>query len=358
MRPPCKSSFTQSEPGAGLDFRKECTIIRDHMDVRRPTGVTILAALEYTAAAWLLGLGIVCLFGRSALMSVLNALDYLSTPEFPSARTLWSPFELGILSFLGAALFYCLASGLWRLKNWARLLALALTVGDLVLASPPDVLGPIKLLIPRDPVTAIAGSMLSFILILYLLSPQVRVAFGVTVSRNKWQVPAMGVLALLSLAFNIARSKQELQGMRWHMRHGARISVNGVSFPVYYWYAPLQGRDGAVFEIQDRPGPLRPKDQYTGIRVEGVKDTDNTLSVEQLVDKKLREYEAAGYKDLSRFPLQVGKQTLSCAQNSSFGNLIYCYGDGPIFSMSFMGGDRSLIRFKRMVTEARLEQPK
>jgi hypothetical protein len=233
-----------------------------------------------------------------------------------------------------------------------------LTVLDVVLGAPPDVLGPVKLFIPRDPVTALAGAILSFILALYLISPPVRAAFSVTEPRKKELVPAMIVLALLSLAFNLARSGAELQAMQWHMRHGNRISVNGVSFPVYYWNVPLQGRGGEVFEIQDRPGPLRRQDQYMEIRVEGVKDADSTLTVAQLIDNKLRGDEKAGYKNLSKFPLQVGTQTLGCMQNSFIGYAIDCYGDGPISSIYFRGGDRSLSRFKRMMAEARFEQPK
>src|SRR5260370_27644144 len=92
------------------------------MNTRRPVGITILAVVQYGAAAWYLGLGIVRLLGKNAMMRSLHALDRSFTPEFPRSNTSWSPLELGILSFLGAAFFYCFARGLWKLKNWARVL--------------------------------------------------------------------------------------------------------------------------------------------------------------------------------------------------------------------------------------------
>jgi len=287
------------------------------------------------------------------MLRVFNALDHLLGPEFSSAETSWTPLWFGLLCFVAAILFYCFGSGLWRLKNWARVLALVFTLTDLVLGGLPDVMGPLKLVIPLDPVTSLAGRFASFVLVLYLLSSQVRASFGIREPLMKWTVTAVSVLALASLAYTLSKSGPELQALRWHMRHGDRVNVNGVSFPVYTWWVPVQENDGADLRIKERPGPLRGKDQIAFIEVKGTKDNNSTLGIEQLVDQKVREDEKAGYIDLKKFQLQVGKQTLGCMQNAFYFNAIYCYGDGPIYSVFFTGGNRSLGRFKRMMAEAR-----
>jgi hypothetical protein len=170
---------------------------------------------------------------------------------------------------------------------------------------------------------------------------------------RRWLLPAAAALGLFSLGLDLYRSGPEIRAIRWHMRHGDRVSVNGVSFPVYYWNVPLQHRDGRDLTIHDEPGPLRSGDRSGYIEIKGYQEEGGNLSIEQLVDSRSQSYQKAGYTELKRFQFQIGKQSLSCVQNTFFSTSIYCYGDGPVYSVFFTGGDRSLARFTRMMAEAR-----
>lgn len=318
--------------------------------MRRPLTITILAVMTYITAAYGVVLGIVCLLGPRIRSAAANILNRLEKPDVPRSDFYWSP-EVALICILLALLVYLLADGLWKLRDGARLILLTLCVLSVALGGLPFVLG---LMVPNDPLIQLAGRGLSFALVIYLLRPQVRSAFGSTKPRKRWLVPALGALGLLGLAFDISRSATELRAVQWHMRHGDRISVNGVTFPVYRWYAPSQDDDNGDFSIKDKPGPLRSREIGSFMEVKGIRNTDNTRTVEQRVDEKFQGDVNAGYKDyLSRFPLQVGKQSLSCVQNHLLTTSISCYGDGPISSITFTGGDRSLYRFKRMLEETR-----
>jgi hypothetical protein len=331
----------------------DCSMIVPSISMRRPLTITILAVMTYITAAYGVVLGIVCLLGPRIRSAAANILNRLEKPDVPRSDLSWSP-GVALICILLALLVYFLADGLWKLRDGARLISLALCVLSLALGGFPFVLGLLNPVVPNDPLIQLAGRGISFALVIYLLKPQVRSAFGSTKPRKRWLVPALGALGLLGLAFDISRSATELRAVQWHMRHGDRISVNGVTFPVYRWYAPSQDDDNGDFSIKDKPGPLRSREIGSFMEVKGIRNTDNTRTVEQRVDEKFQGDVNAGYKDyLSRFPLQVGKQSLSCVQNHLLTTSISCYGDGPISSITFTGGDRSLYRFKRMLEETR-----
>jgi hypothetical protein len=64
-----------------------------------------------------------------------------------------------------------------------------------------------------------------------------------------------------ALLVALTKSGPEFRAIIWHLRHGNRVTVNGVTFPVYFWYAPDSSRDS--FSVFDQPGPLRPNDRFT-----------------------------------------------------------------------------------------------
>jgi hypothetical protein len=171
-------------------------------------------------------------------------------------------------------------------------------------------------------------------------------------------VPTVSVLALLSLAYDVYESGPERQAIRWHSHHGHQIRVNGVTFPVYTWYAPLQESDGDGFKIEDQPGPLRKGDATSAhIEVKSDKEVEKGASIEQRLDDQMQSYVRAGYDrpgfEVRRFQIRVANETLGCLSTRVFANRIDCYGDTPIAYVFFSGGDRSLDRFQRMMAEAR-----
>jgi hypothetical protein len=318
---------------------------------KRPIVITVLVVMNYLLAAFGLVLAVVYLLPVSLRTPIFDALDRLTNPDIPSSQTSWNPFFLSFSCFLAALLFLSLAGGLLMLRNWARNLTIVFCFLSMISGKLPSLLGVLNAAFP-NPGTYLLGYAISFALILYLVSTKVRRAFGVTSGRKKWLIPALSVLALASLAYDLRHSKTEFEAIRWHMRHGNRIRVSGVSFPVYLWYAPSQGREGADFSIKDRPGPLRSEKIGGYLEVKHDKDAGDILTVEQQADRKFQEFKKGGYVDLTRFQLHVGKEDLQCAQNKLITYTIDCYGEGPIASIFFAGGQRSLDRFQRMMSEA------
>ena len=317
---------------------------------QRPLVVKALAILSWVSSGWALLLGIVFLVAPRVMHAVFRALD-------PSG---WDPgSEIDHLGYRllisGFAIFcalaeYCIARGLWRLRNWARCLMIAYCAIDLFpsRAINSSTLWPLSLWV-RGPLFELISLSASFALILYLLSPQARSSFRVSGGGRGLQF-VVGVLALAAIGISLSKSGPEYNAAVWHLRHGNRISVNGTTFPVYSWYAPVQY--GTGFRIWDEPGPLRGKDGYTSIDVSNCKESESA-TVEQLVDIKVRDLEESQFTNLSRFQMQVGKQPLTCVQRNGSFSIIYCYGDGPIASIHFSGNEVALQRFRTMMAEAR-----
>jgi hypothetical protein len=331
------------------------------MHQQRPTIVSVLAVMDCLLAAFGFAVIVICLLPASARTAASEALDRfvrsdnLNSTWSPLATasnnvsSTWSPLATAVAGLLIALLYSFLAAGLWKLRNWARIATLVFTLP--ISGALPSALGLFNVFFPV-PGFALAGYALSFLLFLYLVNPKVRTAFGVTPPRKKWLIPAVSVVAIASLSYDLYRSGREFQAIRWHMRSGDRVRVNGVAFPVYYWYTPIQDCVGADFTIEDRPGPLRKRDAFGAyIEVKRASPSES-VNVEKQVEEKEQGLERAGYK-VTRFPMRVSKETLSCL--SSEGPVIHmidCYGEGPIGSVVFSGGNRSLDRFQSMMARA------
>jgi hypothetical protein len=322
------------------------------MTMRRPKGITALAFLHFMSAAFVLGIAVTCLFGRKAMLALSAVFDRLRPPEFPSSNTNWSPIGISFACFLLVILIFLLARGMWQLRSWARNVSIFFCVLDIIRGGLPSALGPFGNLIPDNPLTYLAGRILSFLLLLYLLSPAVRAAFGVTQPLRAWVIPAFAVLTVAAFTYDFRHSGSELNAIRWHMHHGDRVTVNGVSFPVHYWYVPSED-EGQGFEIKDRPGPMRSNDNRSFIAVSAGAGMDEKMDPEQMIDRKVQEYRRTGYPEPRIFQIQVAKQRMSCVDGGIFGHSLNCYGTGPISSIFFAGGDRALVRFNAMMAAAR-----
>lgn len=318
---------------------------------QRPLVVTILAIVYWASAAWVLLFGILFLVAPRAVPVAVRILVPFWHPD-SEIYQLGNRLLIAVIAFVFSFLGYLFARGLWRLRNWARGVAIIFYAVDLLPSRviESSTLWPLSLWV-RGPFFELLSLSASLALILYLLSPHVNAAFGVHGGSRTWQLVA-GALALVSLGISFSKSGPEFKAVIWHLRHGNRVSVNGTTFPIYSWYAPVQYQTG--FEISDdNPGPLRLNDGFGWIDVSICKESESA-TVEQLVDIKFRDYEKAHYRDLSKFQMQVGKQALSCVQqNGTYSISIYCYGEGPIASIHFAGDEVALRRFTSMMAEAR-----
>lgn len=298
----------------------------------RPLIITILALQQYLAA---LGCLIVAIYGLIKLR-----------------------LDLILFALFFAWLTYALASGLWRLKNWARWIMVCLFLLDL-LGGEPYVLFPFYKLLGGDPIGIICGRVVTVMVIVYLLSPRVDGALGVAPLNLKWRL-VVGFLALALFIGPLTQVEHELAAIKWHMRHGNRVTVNGVSFPIARWQVPTSSSDWSRLEIEDMPGPLRPDDRLFFMTIAGRIEDENgepqpnrTQSPAELVDLKNKSYQKAGYTDLRKFQMKVRGQTLECIEETMYGHTVYCYGDGPIYSIFFTGSDHPWDEFNRMIAEAR-----
>ena len=339
--------------------------------MRRPIGITFLGILNLTDALRAFGLALGFLLAPHLLSSILvwfdNSVAPFSADEYGLAHRVLYFF----LACLFGVLFFIYAWGFWRLKNWARVICIFFCICDLAMAT-GGALSPLPYLLSEKlaPVfwphshfvmSGLLGSLLNYmaatIVLAYLLRFPVKQAFGANPGEWKW-ITGVAALALISLGHSLYKSGPELEAIRWHARHGDQIFVNGVSFPVYYWHVPtIYGRDSG-FSITDlRPGPLRPRseDSFMSLDVLGFREDQNSLTVDQLVDQKIQYFGKSGYTKFNKFHLNIAKQTLSCMSENEFGSHgpVYCYGEGPIFSIYFVGGERSSKLFEFIMSAAK-----
>ena len=127
-----------------------------------PTGVKVISVLYYIGAALLVIGGILFMFGAGFLSSVLGAFASLGTGLF---------VVLGIVLLLFGVLYFFVGRGLWKARNWARIVAIILSVLGLLGAISSLVQGRIGNGIVNLLFNAIVGGYL-------LLSSQVKAAFS------------------------------------------------------------------------------------------------------------------------------------------------------------------------------------
>lgn len=133
----------------------------------RPTGVTLLALLNFAAA----GLSIF-LVARVLLSRTPEFLPaYELVPGFP--QVIWSTTRSGAIfvGLAGTAICLPLAIGLWRLRQWARVMALVVYIGGGAVTLCANLSSPITGSILISLATSVAAGI-------YLLQPQADRAFG------------------------------------------------------------------------------------------------------------------------------------------------------------------------------------
>jgi hypothetical protein len=160
------------------------------------------------------------------------------------------------------------------------------------------------------------------------------------------------LLFALALLVGLTKSGSEFRAIAWHYHNGDRVTVNGITFPVYYWYAPEGARDR--FHVLDQPGPLRPtEDKFAMFSINGRRDKDDAGTPQELVEREMRR---GSSWDLSRFQWNIRSQTLECMQEHDSRpswSIIFCFGDEPIYSVFFNGNDDALDKFKRTISQAK-----
>lgn len=175
-------------------------------------------------------------------------------------------------------------------------------------------------------------------------------------------------LFVFSWVFVVAlkKSEPELRAIRWHHRHGDQIKIHGISFQIYFWYAPYVNED--VLDIDDDPGPLRPTDDhFVSIHVSWIKDDPydgldrlTGLSAAGRAQEKANSFGKAGYQNVQIFSRRYLDQDFACVREldprlhgpGEEGGSFSCYGDGPVYVVFFAGDGRGQDHFEQMLTNA------
>lgn len=337
--------------------------------MRRPIGVTILAALNLVEALLCLPLAIGVLVETPKVLAFLYWLEDMQ-PYDPATHPFGNRIAIALLYCCVGAVLFVYARGFWRLRNWARVVCIFFSILSVVdngpsgsVSSLPYVLSdklaralwPHSHFVTNGLLGVAIGRILSAAVLVYLLRPSIKKAFGANPTEWKWMT-AVAAVALLMAGRSLYKSRPELDAIRWHAQHGDQVVVNGVTFPVYYWYAPTVFGSNSGFMIHDDPGPLRPQegDRDAVISVSGCQEDDKDLTPQQRVNQQVQGFERSHYKNLTLFQLQVARQTLQCVNEHDFvGGTTYCYGNGPIYSVWFVGNDTSSARFRSMMAKAK-----
>jgi hypothetical protein len=139
--------------------------------MERPTGITILAVLSFIAAGLTLLIALGALAGGALLTTMLSSM--------PTALVGAGVIIVAVFCFFFAALYAVNGWGLLKLQNWARILTIVLIALGLLSAG----LGALS---------ALAHFRIAFLIrelivvgldvwiLLYLLKPHVKQAFGAT----------------------------------------------------------------------------------------------------------------------------------------------------------------------------------
>ncbi|HXE76125.1 MAG TPA: DUF2127 domain-containing protein [Candidatus Xenobia bacterium] len=141
--------------------------------MERPTGVTILAVLEFISAGALILIGLLLLVGGgvlgamsgggegSSFMGVLGALGAVA----------------GIVLIVVSAIPLLVGIGLWKLKNWARVLAIVFS-GIGVVSNLFGILGGVSTGEIVSVSSGVIGLGINVLILWYMFQPHVKQAFG------------------------------------------------------------------------------------------------------------------------------------------------------------------------------------
>jgi len=138
--------------------------------MERPTGVTILAVLAFIFA----GLAVLCALG---LMFMGGMIAQMMESSGMGTMLAGVGAFAGIVVLVAAALYFLVGFGLWKLKNWGRILAIVFVALGLISAA----LGLFSSLSPFQTgvfVWQLFVCALDIWIIVYLLKPHVKQAFS------------------------------------------------------------------------------------------------------------------------------------------------------------------------------------
>ena len=144
--------------------------------MNRPTGVTVIAVLCFIGTAFLLIVGILAFFGGAVIGALIGSAAQVQGSGAGAAGAGLGAFIgaiVGVVFLVMSAVQFTCGIGLWKLKEWGRMLTIVLSAIGAVLA--------FFNLLHFHPITmffVLIRIAVSVLIIWYLSQPQVRAAFA------------------------------------------------------------------------------------------------------------------------------------------------------------------------------------
>jgi len=139
--------------------------------MNRPTGVTILAILNFIGAAFCVLGGLGLMLGGGALAGIMSQQGQAGGGLFAALGA-----AAGIAVLIGGALAALIGFGLWKLKNWARILSIVFTALG-ALMNLLGLLGSLAHFNVGTVVWSVFCLAIDVWIIMYLLKPEIKAAF-------------------------------------------------------------------------------------------------------------------------------------------------------------------------------------
>jgi hypothetical protein len=145
--------------------------------MQRPTGVTIIAVLDFLGAGLCVLGGLLMFMGGSIVASIFNAAAANGAAGAAPAAGIMGSIGViaGVIALLLAAFAVAIALGLLKLKNWARVTTIVFSVLGLL-----GNLNGFRAGMSSALVGPVIGLVLNIWIIWYMLQPHVKAAFGQT----------------------------------------------------------------------------------------------------------------------------------------------------------------------------------
>jgi len=143
--------------------------------MERPTGVTILAVLDFLGAALFLLLGALFLLGFSLLGGLVGQGG--GGGDAGMAVLMGLGAVAGVIFFVFALISFVVGIGLWTLKNWARILTIVFSILG-VLSNLAGAAIPLMTGEPVSAVSSVIGLGVNGLILWYMFQPHVKQAFG------------------------------------------------------------------------------------------------------------------------------------------------------------------------------------
>ncbi|HEY2117460.1 MAG TPA: DUF2127 domain-containing protein [Candidatus Angelobacter sp.] len=156
-------------------IRRSKAFQEEEMRMVRPGGVTAISIFWFVLGGLCACFGILAMVGGGFIATMLNQPGQAGSSGLAGILAGLGA-ALGILFLLFAASYIVMALGLWKLKEWARIVGVVLT-GIAVLLQLPGLFSTLTHFSPGRLLWSVLWIAVDCLIIVYLVKPEVKAAF-------------------------------------------------------------------------------------------------------------------------------------------------------------------------------------